>query len=266
MTYKDLPVHIYPTSFDFGSNLLLAENVSVDASASLAPNINKKEYRPEAPPQNKISIQTLLSTQNESGYLWADDSNNSNGGRSFTVEIGGNVYEDCYLNQYNIDIEPFQPVRVSVEFSTYTPPTGESISGSADDNSFVYNGNEVVYGHTCQLIGSLGPSTYTKISYTKRYDRTPVYTLGSIAPSNQLINGIQEEMSVESTGLDSLVSFSGNKIEADFRVWMKDVSADDNSYLPNVIMPSGSIIDQQLISSQAGGSLVTNTTLKNIVL
>lgn len=269
MTYNNLPVYIEDSNNVLGENgFVMADSVSVSHDTSLSPNKNKNTYRQNNPLATKINVSAFFheGPSGYSGYNFLDDVITSTGSSSLTIKVGDNTFLDCYIDQYSIEVSPFQPVVLKADFSSYNPATGTQISGDYSPNDPEMDSDGIVYGHTCELSGTLGPVTYTKIDYIKRYDRTPVYTLGSINPTRQLIDNVEVEMRVDSTGLSSLISFGGEEIIEDFGVILKNASGYQIPATPEIIMGSGAIISAHNYSSQGGGSLSTTTTIKEIIL
>ena len=248
MVYSNLPVSVEATD-------LLPDSVSVSYSTNSS--VRRKlgggvdGFGFNAGLGVDISINFLLG-QNGADFLL--DTNNLTGALAYNVSVGNNTFSDCYLNSYDITVVPFQPVVVKADFTSYDPVELVPIAPTPNP---LDNNDSFVYSHTGVLVGDI-PSLLTNATYNKRYSRTPVYTLGSIQPVRQLIDEVEAELTVESTGIDSLINYSGKKITADFGVTL---SADHD-----IIVASGSRILDQSYDMQGGGALSTTMRIREIIL
>jgi hypothetical protein len=108
-----------------------------------------------------------------------------------------------------------------------------------------------------------------ELSYTKTYSRTPIYTLGSQQATSQIVDGVEVDVNVQSTGLNQLIDFSGNKLSSDFGVGLRDVGGSGVTYSSSnfdLIVNSGAHVVAEGYSVDGGGTLVTKATIKEVIL
>ena len=278
MTYKNLPIHISSTN-SFGSgNHILADSISVSystqsqANRKLGQNIEQKnQFSFSGPQQVSLEVGFKIQSSSQEAYKFLSDADNGTGLNDLFIKIGNDVFSGCHINNYGFSVRPFEPVGGKASFTCYNPPTtGRLINGS--DSFDNLNSNRIVYGHTCVVSGFgavIDGGVISSMDYSKSYGVTPVYCLGQIEPSRYLLNSVEAEMKIESTGLNSLINFSGKLISSDVKVFLLDTSG--NAVLPSASgidpnMPSGSRVLDQNYSMQGGDSSVTSAALKHIIV
>ena len=195
----------------------------------------------------------------------------TNQDKYFPIRIGANLYKDCYLSDYSVSIAPYVPVTLSANFVSLTPVTGGQITGDATPYTgavIPFDSDDIVYGHTCSVtnMGDVVGSVQSQINYNKKYNRTPIYTLGSINATDMLLNGVESEMSITSTGLESLISYSGNKLANTVQVNLKDVDGNTCTNIRSVDMNAGARVLTENYSINGGDTLSASATIKEINL
>jgi hypothetical protein len=218
-----------------------------------------------------ISVSCLLQSGMVSGLDFLLDANQEG---YVNMKLGSGIYNQCYVKDVSLSISPFAPVVLSANFVSLDPAVGGTIT--ADDNP--YNGQEppldtdgIVYGHTCSVSDTanvLG-QVQSQINFNRTYTRTPIYGLGSVNASSMLLDGVEEEISVSSTGLNSLIGFSGEKLTSTLRVNL-DVQADvgiGTSPTNDLIrFPAGARVLTESYSVQGGETIQTTATIKQVKL
>jgi hypothetical protein len=119
---------------------------------------------------------------------------------------------------------------------------------------------------------NLGENIKAADQFRFDFRRTPVYKIGDTNASSFLIDGIEAEMSISSTGLESLLAISGNKVVNDIVVDMQ--STDGSIITPTftttdefkINIPSGSRVSDQDFGVEGGGSVVANAKIQNVIL
>ena len=191
------------------------------------------------------------------------------------IEIGENLYNKCYPTDISIDIEPYAPVVMRANFVSLEPPTGMKISGDdrnlTQSNAAPITGDLLVYGHTCNVSSSMSNEAgdvKPQIGFSRTYLRSPVYGLGSVGVSTMLLDGIEEELSISSTGLGELINLSGNMLGSAVTVSLQDVeNGFDNEALVEIInFPAGARVISQRYGVVGGETVQTSLTLKQIKL
>lgn len=191
----------------------------------------------------------------------------------FPIRIGNVNFKKCFLDDYTITIKPFQPVKGSANFSSYGPPTSGTISGdyTLPDASYndIMNSNQLVYGHTCELSGVWGdvvPSNViSSIEYKKRVTKDPSFELGEEEPSDFRVEEIEEEVTVESTGLARFIPKEGVQTTGALAVFLKNVSG---QAVPNyeINLPAGSTLYTENFNIKGGDTLLTKASVKNLIV
>jgi hypothetical protein len=113
------------------------------------------------------------------------------------------------------------------------------------------------------------------LTYKKTYSRSPIYTLGSQQATSHLVDSIEVDINVQSTGLNQLIDFSGNKLNSSFGVLLKDSldnvvscynSVTSESLDLNLIVNSGAYVVSEGYSIGGGETLVTTAAIKEVIL
>ena len=273
MTYRNMPVAV-----DAG-NPILATKVRVDFSTKnqikrqLGANISDADdqLRFNGDVDCKISLDFVLQT-NLLNDRFLFDSYHNTGQNSMSVDIGGNQYQSCFIDSFSLTVRPFEPVMGSVTFSSYNPDSA-ALEGFIDDGVDTdLNTTDIIYGHNCLLSGAsnvVASDIINDLSYNKTYSRTPIYTLGSQQATSQIVDGVEVDMNVQSTGLNQLINFSGNKLSSDFGVGLRDTAGDGITYSSSnfdLIVNSGAHVVTEGYSVDGGGTLVTKATIKEVIL
>ena len=263
-----------------GGSPILGTSVSVDMTTKnqinrqLAANIDADDQlRFDGDMDCKINVNFVVRS-NDGGYGGLDfllDEYNLTGQRQFVVGVGGVSYNKCFVDNYSLTVKPFEPVVGSVTFSSYTHPS--TLAGATDETvNDDLSTNDVIYGHTCSLVNAgnvVSADVVNNISYNKTYSRTPVYTLGSSQATSQLIDAVEVDMNVDSTGLNSLINISGSKLADNFGVELFDVDGSgivNNSNNFHLTVSAGAHVISEGYSVNGGDTLVTKATIKEVIL
>ena len=222
MVYKDLGISIGGFDFQSATRVSVQYPTQISAKRNLGENIKAADqFRFDGPSEAKLSMDFLLNTdETVNAYEFLFDSqaagkSNNSGQRNFSINVGGLSYGSCFIDDYSIDIEPLAPVKGSVSFTSYQPPRGANITANASSTA---QQNEIVHGHDCSISGAnevVSANVVSRLNYKKSFRRTPVYKIGDTTGSSFLIDGIEAEMSISSTGLESLLAISGNEVVND---------------------------------------------------
>jgi hypothetical protein len=254
-------------------------NVSYSTSASARRKLGKSvdtsdQFTFNSALSADISVSCLLQSGMLSGLDFLLDANQDN---FVTMKLGSGVYNKCYVKDVSLSISPFEPVVLSANFVSLDPAVGGTITGNT---SFVGIGSSsptldtdgVVYGHTCSISDTddLLGQVQSQINFKRAYTRTPIYGLGSVNASSMLLDGVEEEMSVSSTGLNTLINFSGEKLASQLNVDLKiqgGVGIGTSTPIANLIkFPAGARVLSEAYSAQGGAVIQTTTTIKQIKL
>lgn len=271
MIYSNLPVYVGDVNTDNVNtgDLLIPLSVSVNRTANIQPKRNFKITEQAREAESYLGCQidlTFLLNTNRNSTQFLDESNATG---YFPIKIGNNDYYKCLVNSFEYDIQPFNPVACRASFTCFNAPANEQISGNSIDNSSIESSG-MVYGHNV-VVNNSPQTVLSRLVYKVDYNRTPVYELGSATASKWLLNSHERSLSIESTGLSNLIDYSGDNVSSDITIQFYDENS--NQWFPNdngaALIPtisSGSKILDQKYSSQEGDSLVTDMSIRQIVV
>ena len=222
-----------------------------------------------------INVESLLQEDISEGFRYLSGTTDIQ--KAYVpVQIGENLYKKCYPTDVSISVQPFVPATIRASFVSLDPPSNaEKISGDsrvlAETKEFPISGDSIVYGHTCSVtnMNELVRNVQTQINFTRRYNRSPVYGIGSEFASSMLLDGIEEEMSVSSTGLAKFINISGQELtDGSFGVTLQ--AADSSFNIPALAdimeFPIGATVVGQSYGVVGGETVQTSIRLRNISL
>lgn len=307
MTYKNFPVYIGHGNREFTSDwgyhkdhMIYANRVNVNFNTSKQPNRrlgcdvdNDNQFVYTSDLVCDLDFDFFFYSYPRSGdggdsiygFLFDDVGydggyvvGNGSGLNYFPIKVGGNFYNKCYLENLSIDATPMQPVRCNVKFKCYSPP--ENVSTDFDESVPYANydewasGNGIINSHNCELSGVYDGIVYSdvinRLSYTKNYRTTPVYTLGSVKPTSFLIDAIESQLDLESTGLVNIFDYSGTKLGNDvgFRILdsVGDGILDTYNGGYDVVVGSGAVANSQSYSINGGDVILSKLSIQEVIL
>ena len=284
LSYSEFPVYIGQvgvgkTAISEVTGYILATQASVNYNTNHSPNRKQgKSISGSADQFNyggaltaDISVDCLLHTGMLSGLKFLEDGNQDN---FVSIQLGSGLYGKCYAKDVSVDIVPFAPVTLKANFVSLDPAIGAQVSG--DPN--VYQGigitahsDAVAYGHTCDFRSAptnVLNNTQSQISFKRSYSRTPVYGIGSINASEMLLDGVEEEININSTGLQNLIDFSGDRLTTPLIVNLCGIggTAVMQETKDLIYFDNGSRLLNESFSSQGGETLTTSATIKQVKL
>jgi len=219
-----------------------------------------------------ISIDSIFHTGMLHGFDFLKDEKQQD---FLTIKLGDIIYDKCYAKDVSVDIVPFAPVTLKVNFISLEPAIESQITG--DSNPYGISGiipwksEDVAYGHTCSFRSAptnVLNDTQSQISFKRSYNRTPVYGIGSINASEMLLDGVEEEISINSTGLQNLIDFSGDRLTTPLIVNLCGIGGtivmEETKDL--IYFDIGSRLLNESFSTQGGETLATSATIKQVKL
>ena len=212
----------------------------------------------------EININSLVHEEMEAGFGFSTTANQAT---DVQILIGDNVFNKCYAMDLSVQISPFEPVRIQTKFVSLDPPTGEQISGTSSD--FPFTGDDIAYGKDCIVSDSAGVlnNVQSQITFNRRYARTPTFELGSINASQMLLDGVEEDLVISSTGLEQLIDFSGQVLNDRLEIQIQNVGAGMSTPILNLIQfNKGSRVLSENYSVVEGETVKTSATIKQIKL
>ena len=215
-----------------------------------------------------ISVDCVFQSGMVSGLDFLKDANQDN---FVSIQVGSGVYHKCYAKDVSVDVSPFAPVTLKANFVSLEPAVDQPVSG--DPNP--YNGGEIpldsnliAYGHTCSVNDNANilSDVKSQISFKRSYARTPVYGIGSINASSMLLDGVEEEITISSTGLKNLINFSGESLSNSLSVNVHGIGATTPFVEDLINFTVGSRLLTESYSNQGGETLTTSATIKQVKL
>ena len=217
-----------------------------------------------------ISVSCLLQSGMLSGLDFLLDANQDD---FVAMKLGSGIYNQCYVKDVSLSVSPFEPVILSANFVSLQPAVGGTLNG--DINPYAggvppLDTDLIVYGHTCSVNDNadvLG-QVQSQINFNRTYTRTPIYGLGSVNASSMLLDGVEEEISVSSTGLNTLINFSGEKLTSVLQVNLKGTVGIGTSIPTDDLIkfPAGARVLTESYSVQGGETIQTTATIKQVKL
>ena len=279
LLYSDLPVYVgaaNASSVTESSAYVPALSANVNFNAQLQGKrflgqdvTSTDQFKTAGAREATISIKSVLDPFADSAFAFAKSSNQD---AFFPIRIGNNTYQKCYLNSFSLSVDNFAPVTMSANFVSLAPPTGGNISGDATPyggSAIPFDSDDIVYGYTCSILNptqAVGNVQYT-VNYAKNFSRTAVYNLGAANASSMLLDSVESEMTIESTGLSSLIDFSGGAISSSVVLSLKNIDGTAlSTNLPNVGMLNGSRVVTQSYNIEGSDTVNTRAAIKQIDL
>ena len=280
LSYSEFPVYIGQVGASTPPNepngYIPATQASVNYNTNHSPNrkqgktISSDQFSYNGALSADISIDCIFHTGMLSGLDFLKDANQDN---FVTIKLGSGVYNKCYAKDISVDISPFAPVTLKANFVSLDPALGGTISGDSDPyrgEAIPLDSDAIAYGHTCSTTDSTNTlnNTQSQINFTRSYNRTPVYGIGSVNASEMLLDGVEEQMSINSTGLNNLINFSGDALVGSLQIYICGVggTAVMSDTVNLIQFTNGSKLLDESFSTQGGETLVTSATIKQIKL
>ena len=174
-----------------------AQNISVDyqaqndASRLLGVDIDKnRQFTNGAALQAKISFNSYVNTETSGALNTVLDSSGDN---FYSIRFGNNIYSGCYLNNYDVSVEPFKPVGLSASYTVNDAPALNSnreqfvtIIEPGSRNELLYSesltGSNYIYTNLGSPVGNqLDPTGGSKATLISGQDTTVNYVSYSAA-------------------------------------------------------------------------------------
>lgn len=278
LSYTDFPVYIGGTTSPNEVNRYIpATQANVNYNTSQNPKrklgetiASDDQFGFNAALSANISIDCVFHTGMLSGLEFLTDANQDD---FVSIQLGSGLYKKCYATDATINIDPFAPVTLQANFISLDPAVGGTITG--DTNPYggatvPLDSDALAYGHTCSIDDNANilNNVQSQITYKKSYARSPVYNIGSINASSMLLDGVEEELSISSTGLNTLINFSGESLSNTLTVNVCGVGGTSvmTQILDLIKFNAGSRVLAESYSNQGGETLSASATIKQIKL
>jgi hypothetical protein len=237
LKYSDLPIFAEFIQENFFLNYRSAEKLfaATEASLALDPNLSANRYLGKAqikndfstvgPLEGKFSFTFYPLMQKDTFDLWVDTENQK---KFFDLTgqftTGHQIYfsnfllKRCYLQNYSVKINPYQPVSVSANFISYDVRNlkGQTLekfndgplSVALDPTKPYY---DTLHALTTKMDGSSVNIPNAKISIEVNVDcqRTPVYTLGQQVPDSVVLTSAERTTTIQGENVGAIVDITG---------------------------------------------------------
>ena len=280
LLYSDLPVYVGAPNSDGTPGEINTYVAATQANVSFSVNnVGKRllgsdvdatdQFRfGEGGVTANISFSTILDPAFNNGFRFV---NADNVDAFFAIKIGFNTYKRCYLNNFSVSVSPYVPVTLNANFTALQPVSGTTVKPDPtvyDGDPIPFDPDDIIYGHTCSLsnMTSVVNNVQSEISYKKQFNRTPIFTIGSSVASTMLLDSVESEMSITSTGLANLISISGDKLASDVVVELDNVDGDSVARFPSLTMAAGARVLAEGYDVNGGDTLSATATIKQIDL
>lgn len=214
---------------------------------------------------------------------WNDgglDRGSATGQSFFPIMFGGNVYEECYIKDISISIKPFMPVSCRATMRSFKPPKETPISGytgviNDEYHNKIMSSEDFVYGHTCTLSGLDGEVVGSKLimdlTYDKRYGAIETSCIYDSKPKNYLVNAVDAELNVQSTGFKMFLPYEGYETTGDISVGLYNINGSGIGQPSKpkgleIKLPKGSFVSQESIGVRGSDSVLTRIQIKDSIL
>lgn len=309
LKYSDIPIYANFVSENTdpittnSSGVFAATEASLSLDSNLSPNrfLGKTQIRNDfsvtGPLEGKFSmtfyplIETVsdlsnlkeLNIQKANQLAFFNLTGNFVSGHN--IRISNFLLKKCYLQNYSVKINAYQPVSVTANFISYdvTNIVGNTLSGYAQ--SYGSNPTPIAkntaqpYYHslhalTTKMDGSTLniPSTKTAIDINVDCQRTPIYTLGQRTPDSVVLTAVERSTNVQGENIGAVVDISGANAGAT-NIYFLPLSSISSSQSTTASLSSnvlyfdinGRITSQQLSVSQ-NSILNGKIVIKEIIL
>ena len=300
LKYSDIPIFANFTGENVAPNTSTAANVfaATEASIALDSNLQANRYLGKAQIRNDFSVigplegkfsLTFFPLIESSGNAEASVLNIQKANQLAFFALTGNfltghqiqvsnfLLKQCYLQNYSVKINAYQPVSISANFISYniTEIINQTLTSTSLTETVAKSSTTPYYESLHALTTIMGGSTTnipsTKISIDINVDcnRTPIYTLGQKTPDSVVLNTVERTTTIQGENIGAVMDISGANPGAT-EVYFMPLSSLGNSspsLLNNVLKfdINGRIVSQQLSTSQ--NSIVNGrVVIKEIIL
>jgi hypothetical protein len=261
-----------------GSFVALATDVKISNAAKLArqsylaPNLIP-DMRVGGNADTKLSFSypvcnKLLNdnlAQNSFNFASGVFANDLTGFNSVDLTVGDRIFSGCYLDDFSIDIAPFQPVMMNVNFTCTIPPHGlPFVSGQA--LSPIETSKKVAYGHFAEVSGTTNYSApiQSNVSYSMSFKRTYSYAVSKRFPNSVFLDEVNKQVNIKSTNINQFINESGA---------FGAMNINLKNELGELVLPQNTLfvstearLSAQNLSAQPGNILTADVTIDEAVL
>lgn len=262
-----------PSNYYFApaSSISINAQNKLEASRFLAPNQNNN-FRIGGELNTKISISFVacnqvpsddpLSTFNFASGVLKD----LTGTNYFeAMLIGGNYFNNCYLDSVSVEINSFDPVMITADFTCLSPPTDNNFNDYSEYSVPDTLNSGIAYGFNTTITdgSTLSDANRESVSFKIICDRSYTTSIGNTAPNNIFLNGIEKELTIKSHNIGAYINFTGYGET----ITINPKNSSGQSIVSGGFgMSSNCKIISQNLSIQEGDVLMGDISLREIVL
>lgn len=300
LKYSDIPIFANFTNENSAPDTSTAANIfaATEASLALDANLQANRYLGKAQIRNDFSITgpmegkfsltffpLLEVTDNANTSILNIQKANQLSFFALTgnflighqIKVSNFLLKQCYLQNYSVKINAYQPVSISANFISYdiTEIKNQTLSGTAISQTIAKSSTtpyyEGLHALTTVMGGSVVNIPETKVSIDINVDcnRTPVYTLGQKTPDSVVLNTVERTTTIQGENIGAVMDISGANPGATEIYFMplSSLGSSIPSSITNVLKfdINGRITSQQISTSQ--NSIVNGrVVIKEIIL
>ena len=298
LRYSDVPVFANFLQEDtnpvtaLSSGIFAATEVSLSLDPTLTPNRflgkpqNRSDFSTSGPLEGKLSMTFIPLIENNANVFLNINRQNQlaffaltgNFSKGHTIQVANLLLKRCYLNNYSIKINPYQPVSVSANFTVYdvTGIANGTLSAYSSTVSPIAKNTAVPYYESLHALSTRLdtsittnlPETRINIEINVDCNRTPVYTLGQQLPDGVVLNTVERTVNIQGENVGKILDITGanpGSINISFLPLSMRGSVPTSTTNVLNINVSGRITSQQLSVSQ-GSILNGKVVIKEIIL
>lgn len=283
LKYSDVPVFAnFIYEGDIPSVSTTYSFAATEASLSIDPNLQGNRYLGRLQSRNDFSLSgpteakfsltffpliertagSVLNVSKDNQLAFFNLTGNFSAGHQ--VRMSTFLLKKCYLQNYSVKINAYQPISVTANFVSYdmSQIKGTTLTNTAQQSTIAKNLSspyfEALHALTTVMGGSTTNIPETKISIDINVDcnRMPIYKLGQKTPDEVVLNSVERTTTIQGENIGQVIDING-----------ADPGATDIYFLPlsaiNTASPTpgvsnnvlkfdinGKVISQQLSASQ----------------
>jgi hypothetical protein len=180
------------------------------------------------------------------------------------IQISNFLLKKCYLQNYSMKINAYQPISISANFISYdmSEIIGNTLIGTTLGQTLskspYYANFDSLHALTTTMEGGTAtniPETKISIDINVDCNRTPIYTLGQKTPNTVVLNSVERTVTIQGENIGQVIDITGGLNGVANISFLPLGSLDEDepvSVAKNVLKfdINGRIVSQQLSASQ----------------
>jgi hypothetical protein len=253
------------TALKLNNSVFPCNSVSFSLNANTVPVFDIEGsllyYSPTAPIQGKFQTQFYLTGELPSFLKLENQSEVPT-----SIRFNQFYIPSAYLTSLNFNVEPFQPVLVSIDFSFYhglvvlnTDLNDEYTNFNNSLKTLNGLGSYLVADNRANFTQNPKDFLITNFSYAFSVEREPVLRIKQSVPSRVAIKQINAEFNITANNLDGILQTQGNA-----GVFSGVLRDNENLSTSTNIIVSGIIVDQNYSMSESNYGVSNIKMIQNI--